>query len=63
MRVTAPTSALLGLASTTAAFTTCALDGGGCPPPKWEPQWGLQMSTVVQPANTSGYLDPAYGAQ
>eukprot|EP01087_Luapelamoeba_hula_P003456 TRINITY_DN1325_c0_g1_i1.p1 TRINITY_DN1325_c0_g1~~TRINITY_DN1325_c0_g1_i1.p1 ORF type:complete len:414 (+),score=35.17 TRINITY_DN1325_c0_g1_i1:113-1354(+) len=36
---------------------SCALSGG-CPPPKWTPEWNLTRSTVCQPGGGSGYFAP-----
>eukprot|EP00475_Leptophrys_vorax_P026231 TRINITY_DN3689_c0_g1_i1.p1 TRINITY_DN3689_c0_g1~~TRINITY_DN3689_c0_g1_i1.p1 ORF type:complete len:356 (-),score=63.69 TRINITY_DN3689_c0_g1_i1:43-1110(-) len=47
------------------ASPSCALNGWHppCPLPNWTPQWSMRLSTVIQPANLSGYLDAHYGAQ
>jgi hypothetical protein len=56
---------LLSLLCVVASASTCALTSWHppCPLPKWTPQWSMKHSTVIQPANTSGYLDAKYGSQ
>ena len=40
---------------------TCALNFEPCPPPRWEPEWNLTRSTVIQPSS-AGYLCVRRGA-
>eukprot|EP01116_Phalansterium_solitarium_P001606 TRINITY_DN11420_c0_g1_i1.p2 TRINITY_DN11420_c0_g1~~TRINITY_DN11420_c0_g1_i1.p2 ORF type:complete len:487 (-),score=117.32 TRINITY_DN11420_c0_g1_i1:129-1589(-) len=41
----------------------CGLSRQPCPMPTWEPTWQLNASTCMQPANLTGYLDPAATAR
>ena len=29
--------------------------------PTWKPTWSLRESTIIQPCNSSGYMDPSIG--
>ena len=58
---TLPLGLLLLLASRApaalAVAPSCAhAHDGSCPPPPWPAQWRMNLSTVIQPCNASGYF-------
>ena len=53
--------AMLLLALVASHATTLA--GGGPAVPPWPPTWQMNLSTIIQPCNSSGYFDPEAAAQ
>ena len=53
---------MLLLALVAAASHATTLAGGGRVPP-WPPTWQMNLSTIIQPCNSSGYFDPEAAAQ
>ena len=55
--------AMLLLALVAAASHATTLAGGGPAVPPWPPTWQMNLSTIIQPCNSSGYFDPEAAAQ
>ena len=54
---------MLLLALVAAASHATTLAGGGPAVPPWPPTWQMNLSTIIQPCNSSGYFDPEAAAQ
>jgi len=54
---------MLLLALVAAASHATTLAGGGSAVPPWPPTWQMNLSTIIQPCNSSGYFDPEAAAQ